>query len=383
MTGGRGGQPARVGASASFRGARLLASGGMHISSSRRPRLPFVAPLAALLALLIAASPVSAALSGFAWPVQSVGNRGADVRSIQLLLLARGIRVIYDGRFTTDTRAGVVKLQSSRSLPATGIVDAATWGRLVMRVGSGSPRYPVLALQRQLNEKRGAGLTVSGTWDSATAAAVRGFEKHVGLPIDGIADTTMWRYLVAHFDRPSFSRGLCDYSVGNGPANWGTGAAVGQTEAAGDAVVAAGYGRVPVGDLGFEHGGDIPLHQTHEVGLDVDLRPMRDHNDQCSWGTNYRLASYDRTATRALVRAIRSTAPGHVKLIYFNDPVLVREGLTTSYAGHDDHLHVRYCEVGHRLSAYRCPVATSTQGSLSDSTVSLTKSPGSGPPSSE
>ena len=33
-----------------------------------------------------------------------------------------------------------------------------------------------------------------------------------------------------------------------------------------------------------------------------------------------------------------------MKLIYFNDPVLISEGLTTWYTGHDDHLHVRYCE---------------------------------------
>jgi hypothetical protein len=34
--------------------------------------------------------------------------------------------------------------------------------------------------------------------------------------------------------------------------------------------------------------------------------------------------------------------------------VLIREGLTTWFAGHDDHLHVRYCEVVHPLKAYDC-----------------------------
>ena len=43
-----------------------------------------------------------------------------------------------------------------------------------------------------------------------------------------------------------------------------------------------------------------------------------------------------------------------MKLIYFNDPVLIREGLTTWYAGHDDHLHIRYCERGYPLARYRC-----------------------------
>ena len=46
-------------------------------------------------------------------------------------------------------------------------------------------------------------------------------------------------------------------------------------------------------------------------------------------------------------------APGHVKLIYFNDPRADRRGPDDTPAGHDDHLHVRYCEVmapGHRVS---------------------------------
>jgi hypothetical protein len=43
-----------------------------------------------------------------------------------------------------------------------------------------------------------------------------------------------------------------------------------------------------------------------------------------------------------------------VKLIYFNDPVLIREGLTRYYAGHDDHVHVRYCERVYPLAAYDC-----------------------------
>ena len=50
--------------------------------------------------------------------------------------------------------------------------------------------------------------------------------------------------------------GLCDYSVGNGAANWGTRPAIAQTEAAAR-IVYAGYGRVAVGDVALEHGGRI------------------------------------------------------------------------------------------------------------------------------
>jgi peptidoglycan hydrolase-like protein with peptidoglycan-binding domain len=324
---------------------------------ARRPRtlLGLSALTAALLAAAVVTTPALAALPGFDWPVQSVGNRGADVKAIQSLLRGHGVTVVYDGNFTLDTRSAVIGFQVARGLPQTGIVDAATWERLVTTVGPGAAREPVLTLQRQLNEKRAAGLVATGTWNAATAAAVRAFERHVGLLVDGIADPTAWRYLIAHFDRPTFSSSaLCDYSVGNGLANWGTGAAIGQLEAAGRAAVTAGLGRIPVGDVGLEHGGNIAGHLNHELGLEVDVRPVRDRRDQCRWGTNWRLASYDRTATRALIKAIRNAAPGHVKLIYFNDPKLIAEGWSTRFAGHDDHLHVRYCEVEHPVAAYRC-----------------------------
>jgi hypothetical protein len=84
---------------------------------------------------------------------------------------------------------------------------------------------------------------------------------------------------------------------------------------------------------------------------------MRHAENQCAYGTTWRLSTYDRSATRSLIKAIRATAPGHVKLIYFNDPVLIGEGLTTWFTGHDDHLHVRYCEPWHPVSRYRCAAA--------------------------
>ena len=44
----------------------------------------------------------------------------------------------------------------------------------------------------------------------------------------------------------------------------------------------------------------------------------------------------------------------HIKVIYFNDPVLIREGLTRWYTGHDDHVHVRFCERVYPLATYDC-----------------------------
>ena len=43
-----------------------------------------------------------------------------------------------------------------------------------------------------------------------------------------------------------------------------------------------------------------------------------------------------------------------MKLIFFNDPVLIREGRINWIASHDDHLHVRYCEPSYPIAMYRC-----------------------------
>lgn len=296
----------------------------------------------------------AAAASAPAFPHQSRGNRGVDVKAIQGFLLHHGSGPSVDGIFGASTEAAVKAFQVAKGITASGRVDAATWAALLVRVETGSTGEAVKALQRQLNEKRGAGLTVDGVYGTAVRNAVGTFQAHMGVTRNGIAGPLTWRYLLAHFEKPVFAGKVCDYQVGNGRADWGTGAAIGQIEAAAVKVVALGHGRIAVGDVGHEHGGDIAGHQTHERGLDVDIRPLRRDNAQCTWGVNYRWTTYDRAATRDLVKAIRATAPGHVKLIYFNDPVLIREGLTTWYSGHDDHLHVRYCEKVHAVAAYDC-----------------------------
>lgn len=312
--------------------------------------------VAALLAVAALTSALGAGSASTAprYPHQSLGNRGVDVKAIQGLLRHHGDGPVVDGVFGTTTETAVATFQSANGLTATGRVDEATWVRLVVRIEDGATGDAVRALQRQLNEKRKAGLTADGVYGPATQRAVAAFQGHAGLTQNGIAGPLTWRYLIAHFERPVFGSKVCDYQVGNGLADWGTAAAIGQIEAAARRIVDLGHGRVAIGDVGREHGGDIAGHESHERGLDVDVRPIRRARDQCRWGVNYRWTTYDRAATRDLVKAIRATAKGHIKLIFFNDPVLIREGLTRWYAGHDDHLHVRYCEREYPLAAYDC-----------------------------
>jgi peptidoglycan hydrolase-like protein with peptidoglycan-binding domain len=324
------------------------------------------------LVLLFAVAGHAAAVSTD-YPVQTLGNRGSDVRALQYLLRAAGHDVVVDGQFDIGTRNAVMAHQAAKGLPSTGLVNDPTWRSLTPDLSLGSSGDAVRALQRLLNDKWRAGLTVNGTYGSSTRDAVSDFRAHMTSSSSGSVDASTWRRLLWHFQRPSWgsTSGLCDYSVGNGPANWGTGAAIGQLRAAAKRVYDAGYGRVALGDASFEHGGVIPGHETHRQGLDVDLRPMRDGKNQCTLGTDYRRASYNRAATRTLIKEIRAAAPGHVKLIYFNDPVLIKEGLTTRLAGHDNHLHVRYCEAWHPSTAYRCSASASSAALASSAAAAV------------
>ena len=279
-------------------------------------------------------------------------------RALQYLLRAAGARPVRHGvSSAASTQAAVVAHQKARGLPATGIVNDPTWRSLDAEPVDGQQRRrrprPAAAAQRQ----------AQGWADrqrhlrSGDARRGPAFQRHMTSTSSGSMDAFTWRRLLWHFEPPVWgsTSGLCDYSVGNGPANWGTGAAIGQLRDGREAHLRRGpRPRRGRGHRAASTVATSPATRPHEQGLDVDVRPMRDGQGPMPFGDRYRSATYDRAATRALVEAIRATAPGHVKLIYFNDPVLIREGLTRRLAGHDDHLHVRYCEASHPVSAYRC-----------------------------
>ena len=339
----------------------------------RTARRRLALALVGLLALAGASAPALAAISTF-YRTQSLGDRGTDVATIQQLIreyqttdpppsggrtvTVRAVNplvVPIDGIFGAKTTDGIRAIQASHRLAETGVVDAATWEALAISIGPGATGDAVFAVQRLLREKVAAAVPTDGVYGAATTAAVKAFQAHIGLTQTGSVNAATWRALVWHFELPRFSpSGLCDYSSGNGPANWGTAEMISTLEAAGAAMVAVGFGRVAVGDVSLEHGGDIPGHLRHEVGLEADLRPMRKANDQCSHPSQWNLTTYDRAATRSLVQAIRAATPGHVKVILFNDPVLISEGLTTYQSAHDDHLHVMLCEASFSDPRYRC-----------------------------
>jgi peptidoglycan hydrolase-like protein with peptidoglycan-binding domain len=291
------------------------------------------------------------------FPTQSSGNRGADVQGIQYLLQYNGQSVTADGVFGASTVTAAKAFQTAKGLGVDGIVGPQTWTALAPTIRSGDNNAAVKALQVELNAKRRLSLPVDGVFSTTVRDAVTAFQSHAGIGADGIVGPITWRNLAWHYDYPDFSANLCDQDPdGNGTAaNWATSAAVAQLEQGARAFAATGQGQVPYGDAGFEHGGDIPGHSSHDVGMDIDIWPIRTDNAQCTAGRiTWQSATYDRAATRQLIQSIKAAAPGHVRLIFFNDPTLINEGLTTEWPAHDNHLHVRFCEKVHPSSLYTC-----------------------------
>jgi Putative peptidoglycan binding domain/Penicillin-insensitive murein endopeptidase len=309
---------------------------------------------AILLAMLALPAGASAATTR-QFPTQSLNDRGTDVEVIQKLLLDRGVVVSETGVFDPQTRSAVIAFQATVGLPQTGVVNPATWLKLIRPLSLGSFGGAVRALQFELHRKRGFVMPPGSTYDAATRAAVVAFEKHMHLAADGVVGPTVWRLLIWHFEVPPFSAAtnLCDYSTGNGKANWGTAEAIDSLGAFALAAKTAHLGKLSLGDVSLEHGGNISYHETHEIGLDMDILAIRHDRRGCA-GTTWRSSTYDRTATVRLIKLIRATAPGHIKLIYFNDPVLIKEGYTKYKVGHDDHIHVRFCEAAAADPRYVC-----------------------------
>lgn len=320
-------------------------------------RHTLAATLAVALTAALAWTLIPATASAFpnaAFHMQDKGMRGVDTLAAQHLLTGAGHEVEANGVFDDATEAATEAFQEAQGLTVDGIVGPKTWEALTPDLATGDSGPAVTALRAQLNAKQRLSLPAEGDFDAELAEAVTAFQDHAGIDATGTVTEDTWRNLVWHFDFPDFETGtLCNQDPdGNGEADWGTASAVGQLEAGAAAFAESGNGPLPVGDLGFEHGGDIPGHGSHDVGLDADVWPIRTDDAQCDGDRiTWRDAEYDREATRQLAEDLRAAAPGHVVLIFFNDPELIAAGLTTEYPNHDNHLHIRYCEVG---GGYEC-----------------------------
>jgi hypothetical protein len=95
-----------------------------------------------------------------------------------------------------------------------------------------------------------------------------------------------------------------------------------------------------INDVSKPTGGDTPQHAGHETGLMCDVRLPR--TDGQHGGITWESGNFDRTAARALIKAMRRQKL--VSQVLFNDATLRNETflgqkLCNFAPGHDDHIH--------------------------------------------
>ena len=146
-----------------------------------------------------------------AYPTLSFGTTSAAVRVLQTKLGS----LPTTGYYGTMTRARVTAYQRFAGLPQTGVADPVTQARLWVRgwsgtpatgstpSASGTPTYPTLAFGttsaavRTLQTRLGS-LPVTGYFGPLTRARVTAYQKFVGLPQTGVADSRTQQTLVTH-----------------------------------------------------------------------------------------------------------------------------------------------------------------------------------------
>ncbi|MXO58232.1 LysM peptidoglycan-binding domain-containing protein [Altererythrobacter salegens] len=96
---------------------------------------------------------------------------------------------------------------------------------------------------------------------------------------------------------------------------------------------------VPIafGDMSHKNGTKFPPHKGHVSGREVDIRPLR--KDGKNLPATWKSAEYDRLKTQKLMMLVKAEQPN--AKFFFNDPVLIDEGLCRPLGGHDNHLHLQ------------------------------------------
>lgn len=203
----------------------------------------------------------------------------------------------------------------------------------------------VLILQEKLN------LELDGIFGADTEKAVKEFQHKNKLRADGIAGDKTLELLGLNFSR--YVKNGTDTDVSWELPESGVGFKTYNRELRGDQFgtkstiqncidIAKEWSlihpeiKIQFGDISLLYGGNTPDHATHEKGKDVDIRPMRADFQYAP--ITYQDSKYSRSLTREFLKLVK----GKVRGVYFNDPVLIKEGLCKHAAGHSNHLHIMF-----------------------------------------
>ncbi len=93
---------------------------------------------------------------------------------------------------------------------------------------------------------------------------------------------------------------------------------------------------ISIGQISHRGGGPFPPHHQHQHGVEADMRPLSNSGEDLH--LTFESAEYSRAMTREFVKFLRANARMH--RVFFNDPDLIAEALTSHAIGHDNHLHL-------------------------------------------
>ncbi|MGP7999935.1 MAG: peptidoglycan-binding domain-containing protein [Streptosporangiaceae bacterium] len=130
------------------------------------------------------------------WPLVKEGDNQHPVQSVQYLLHQRGHPVTIDGSYGPKTTAAVKAFQAQKKLAQDGQVGPLTWAQLAFQVKEGASGYAVRGVQEEFVFRKQK-LAIDGIFGPNTDAAVKGFEKGLGLQQDGFVSDQIWQALVS------------------------------------------------------------------------------------------------------------------------------------------------------------------------------------------
>jgi hypothetical protein len=110
--------------------------------------------------------------------------------------------------------------------------------------------------------------------------------------------------------------------------------------------------RMIISDISKQGGGKLCFgngrcHKSHQLGLDIDIRPVR--TDTGEGPVTHNDPAYSQSRTRDLINLILNNTVLPVKDIAFCDRGITGPAIRR-WDGHHDHLHVRFCAPGYFLS---------------------------------
>jgi peptidoglycan hydrolase-like protein with peptidoglycan-binding domain len=143
--------------------------------------------------------------------VDTTLRRGDTGTAVKVLQKAIG-GLTVDGVFGPLTEGRVKEYQKSKGLTVTGVVDAKVWNALMGKTTTSTSTTTSSPLSQYVDvtlrlwsrgeavkalQKALGGLTVDGVFGPLTEGRVKAYQKSKGMTQDGVADSAVWKALIA------------------------------------------------------------------------------------------------------------------------------------------------------------------------------------------